>query len=120
VKEAFSVTPELLALRERLGSEGARVWVLNGSGRTSLASEAADFLAYNGIEASAPNQRTDTVPTTAVVVYNGAETTMPQTIAYLEDVLGVKVTTATDPKVTVDMIVTLGKSAPTLQAPVVG
>ena len=60
------------------------------------------------------------IPTTTVVVYNGAETTMPDTIAYLEDVLGVKVTLATDPKVTVDMIVTLGKNAPKLEAPVVG
>ena len=120
VKEAFSVTPELLALRERLGSEAARVWVRNGSGRAGLASEAADYLAYNGIEASAPNQRADTIPATTVVVYNGAETAMPETIAYLEDVLGVKVTTATDPTVLVDMIVTLGKNAPTLRAPVVG
>jgi len=35
-------------------------------------------------------------------------------------VLGLTVTTATDPTVTVDMIVTLGKDAPKLEAPVVG
>jgi polyisoprenyl-teichoic acid--peptidoglycan teichoic acid transferase len=119
-RNAFTITPQLLALQQRLAGEAARVWVFNGSGRTGLASEAADYLAYNGLEASAPNQKTATIPATTVVVYNGAEATMPHTIAYLEDILGVKVTTATDPKVTVDMIVTLGKSAPTLKAPVVG
>ena len=45
---------------------------------------------------------------------------MPETIKYLEDQLGVTVTTATDPSVPVDVIVTLGKDAPTLKAPVVG
>jgi hypothetical protein len=117
---AFTITPQLLALQQRLAGEAARVWVLNGSGRTDLASEAAAYLAYNGLEASAPNQRVARIPKTTVVAYNGAEITMPDTIAYLEDVLGVTVTTAIDPKVTVDMIVTLGKDAPKLEAPVVG
>ena len=45
---------------------------------------------------------------------------MPETIAYLEKVLGLTVTTATDPKVTADIVVTLGKDAPKLEAPVVG
>jgi len=120
VKDAFKVTPAVLALRDRLGTEAARVWVINASGRTGLAADAADYLAYNGLEASAPNQRADTLAKTKVVVYNGAEAEMPETIAYLEKVLGLKVTTATDPKVTVDMIVTLGKDAPKLEAPVVG
>lgn len=120
VKEAFGVTPEVLALRERLGSEEARVWVLNGSGRNGLAAAAADYFAHNGVEASAPNQRADVIAKTSVVVYNGAQASMPETIAYLEDVLGVKVTTATDPKITVDVVVILGKNAPTLEAPVVG
>ena len=117
---AFTITPQLLALQQRLAGEAARVWVLNGSGRAGLASAAAEYLAYNGLEASAPNQRPGTIPKTTAVVYNGAETTMPATIAYLEDVLRVKVTTATDSKVTVDMIVTLGKDAPKLEAPAVG
>ncbi len=120
VKEAFQVTPEVLALRERLGTEEARVWVLNGSGRNGLAAAAADYFAHSGVEASAPNQRADVIAKTSVVVYNGAETSMPETIAYLEDVLGVKVTTATDPRITVDVIVILGRNAPTLEAPVVG
>ncbi len=120
VKEAFSVTPAVLAQRERLGAETARAWVINGSGRNGLAADAAGYFAYNGLEASAPNKRTDVIPKTTVVVYNGAETEMPETIAYLEEVLGLTVTTATDPAVTVDMIITLGKDAPSLKAPVIG
>jgi len=120
VKEAFSADPTLIAQQQRLGGEGALVWVRNGSGRAGLSSETADYLAYNGLEASAPNQRATTIPKTTIVAYNGAEATMPETIKYLEDQLGVTVTTATDPSVPVDVIVTLGKDAPTLKAPVVG
>ena len=120
VKEAFQVTPEQLALRERLGLEGARVWVLNGSGRNGLAVGVSDYLAYDGLESSAPNQRVSVIAKTQVVVYNGAEAEMPKTIAYLEDLLGLKVTMLTDPKVTVDMIVTLGKDAPALEVVAVG
>jgi len=120
VKEAFSADPTLIAQQQRLGGEGALVWIRNGSGRAGLSSETADYLAYNGLEASAPNQRATTIPKTTIVAYNGAEATMPETIKYLEDQLGVTVTTATDPSVPVDVIVTLGKDAPTLKAPVVG
>lgn len=120
VKEAFQVTPEQLALRERLGLEGARVWVLNGSGRNGLAVGVSDFLAFDGLESSAPNQRVSVVARTQVVVYNGAEAEMPRTIAYLEDLLDLKVTMLTDPKVTVNMIITLGRDAPALEVPAVG
>jgi LCP family protein required for cell wall assembly len=120
VKDAFQITPEQLALRERLGLEGARVWVLNGSGRNGLAVGVSDYLAFDGLESSAPNQRVSVVAKTQVVVYNGAEAEMPRTIAYLEDLLGLKVTLLTDPKVTVDMVITLGKDAPALEVPAVG
>ncbi len=120
VSDAFKVTPAVLAQRERLGAEAARTWVINGSGRSGLAADAAGYFAYNGLEASAPNKRADVIPKTTVVVYNGAEAEMPETIAYLEEVLGLTVTMATDPAVTVDMIITLGKDAPALQAPVIG
>jgi len=119
-RNAFTITTQLLALQQRLAGEGARVWVLNGSGRSGLSSETADYLAYDGLEASAPNQHVAAMPKTTIVVYNGAETSMPETIKYLEDQFGVTVSTAADPNVTVDMIVTLGKNAPTLQAPAVG
>ncbi|HEY6570315.1 MAG TPA: LCP family protein [Candidatus Limnocylindrales bacterium] len=120
VKEAFSTPAELLALRERLGAEAARVWVLNASGRPGLSARSADRLAYDGMDASAPNQRPNTLANTKIVVYNGAETTMPETIAYLEDLFNTTVTTAVDPKVTVDMIVTLGRNAPDLEVDPVG
>ena len=120
VKEAFSTPTDLLALRERLGAEAARVWVLNASGRPGLSARSADRLAYDGMDASAPNQRPNTLANTKIVVYNGAETTMPETIAYLEDLFNTTVTTAVDPKVTVDMIVTLGRNAPDLEVDPVG
>ena len=120
VKEAFQVTPEQLALRERLGAEAARAWVLNGSGRNGLAVGVSDYLGYDGLESSAPNQRVSVIAKTQVVVYNGAEAEMPKTIAYLEDLFGLKVTMLTDPKVTVDLIVTLGKDAPALEVLAVG
>jgi LCP family protein required for cell wall assembly len=121
VKDAFSTPASLLALRDRLGAEEARVWVLNGSGRSGLSASTADRLAYDGLDASAPNQRVQTQPaTTKIVVYNGAESEFPETIKYLEDLFNVKVTTATDPAVTVNMVVTLGRNAPDLQIDPVG
>ena len=57
VKDAFSTPASVLALRDRLGAEEARVWVLNGSGRSGLSASTADRLAYDGLDASAPNQR---------------------------------------------------------------
>jgi LCP family protein required for cell wall assembly len=121
VKEAFSTPPALLDLRDRLGAEAARVWVLNGSGRGGLQVRTTDKLSYDGLDASAPNQRPSTqLPATKIVVYNGAESSMPETIKYLEDLFNVKVTTATDPSVTVDMIITLGRNAPDLSIDPVG
>ncbi len=121
VKEAFSVSSELLAQRDRLGAEAAAVWVLNASGKTGMASRAAEWLAYNGLEASAPNQSPPaTAPKSKIVVYNGAEAEMPETIKYLEKLYGVTATAATDPAVTVDVIVTLGSNAPDKQIEAVG
>jgi LCP family protein required for cell wall assembly len=116
VREAFSVSADILALRERLDAEGAQVWVLNASGRTALATRVADYLAYEGLEASAPNRGGgDGAATTRIVVYNGAEAALPETIAYLEKLLGVGATVSTDPAVTADVVVTLGRDAPDLE-----
>ena len=121
VKEAFSINSKLLALRERLGAEAAGVWILNASGRTGLASRTAEYLAYNGLEASAPNQRPPaTAAKTKIVVYNGAEAEMPETVKFLEDLYGTTATSATDPNVVVDVIVTLGGNAPDKEIEVVG
>ncbi len=121
VNNAFKVTPALLARRERLESEGATVWVLNGSGRTDLQNGTAEFLEYQGVDASAPNRRVETRPaTTGIVVYNGAEADLAETIKYLEKRFETTVTVATDPKVPVDIVITLGKDAPDLEIDAVG
>jgi hypothetical protein len=80
VKEAFSTPPALLALRERLGAEAARVWVLNGAGRPGVSVSTSDRLAYDGLDASAPNTKAAQTGSTKIVVYNGAEAEMPETI----------------------------------------
>jgi hypothetical protein len=121
VKEAFSVKPAVLAQRERLGAEGARIWVQNASGRSGLSTDVAEYLAYFGADASAPNtKKPPTAATTKIVVYNGAEATMPETLKYLESRFGVTATAATDPTVPVDIIVTLGQDAPKLSVDAVG
>ena len=116
VANAFTVAPAIQAQQQALADELAQVYVLDGSGRTGLATGTAiaSYLSVAGLDASAPNQSVATTATTKIVVYNGAETKLPQTIAYLESLFGVKVTTATDPTVIVDVVVTVGKNAPTL------
>ena len=121
VDQAFKITPALLARRERLESEGASVWVLNGSGRAGLETSSAEFLEYQGLNASAPRRTIDTRPArTKIVVYNGKETDLPETIKYLERRFDTTVTTATDPDRTVDIVITLGKDAPNLDVDAVG
>jgi LCP family protein required for cell wall assembly len=120
VKQAFSTSQDLLDLRDRLSAEEARVWVLNGTGRSGAATNTADYLAYDGLDASAPNKRTKARATTTIVAYNGAESAMPETVKYLESLYKVTVTTATDPSVPVDLIVTLGRDAPNLTIDAVG
>jgi LCP family protein required for cell wall assembly len=121
VDQAFRVTPELLARRERLESEGASVWVLNGSGRAGLETSSAEFLEYQGLNASAPRRSIDERPSnTKIVVYNGKETDLPETIKYLERRFDTTVTTATDPQRGVDIVITLGKDAPSLDVDAVG
>jgi LCP family protein required for cell wall assembly len=112
VRDAFSVSPDLLATRDRLGSEAANVWIYNASGRTGLATRAADYMTYYGLEASAPNRRFPPQAQTQIMVYNGADKDMPETIQYLEQLYGVTATPVTDPSVTVDIIVKLGQNAP--------
>jgi len=121
VEQAFTITPELLARRERLEEEAATVWVLNGSGRAGLETSSASYLEYQGLSASAPRRQTSERPAkTEIVVYNGAENELADTIAYLERRFKTKVTTATDPKTTVDIVITLGRNAPNLDIDAVG
>ena len=82
--------------RARLGAE--RVRDVRGCRRTRRTSSPT-----TGSTRPRRTSSPSTASTTKIVVYNGAETEMPETIKYLEDLFNVKVTTATDPKTTVDI-----------------
>jgi polyisoprenyl-teichoic acid--peptidoglycan teichoic acid transferase len=119
IRDAFTTDPADLALHERLASEGAGVWVLNGTGTPNRGSRVAGYLEFQGISASAPRQKPKGgVPAhTVVTVYNGAEARVPDTIAYLEKLFGVKVKTASDTTVRTDIVVVIGRDTPDLEAP---
>jgi LCP family protein required for cell wall assembly len=119
VKNAFTTDPADQAARERLASEGAGVWVLNGTGVANRGTRLAGYLEFQGLAASAPRGAPEgKVPAdTVVTVYNGAETRLPDTIAYLEKLFGVTVKTATDATVRTDIVITIGRNTPDLQPP---
>ncbi len=119
VREAFTIDPVFAQARDAIAAEGARIWVLNGSGRTGEATNLAAYLESNGLAATAPNQQPDTegLPTTTIRVYNGAETKLPLTIAALKEIFGVDVEAVTDPAVPVDLMIITGKSSPQLTPP---
>ncbi len=119
VANAFSSDPADEAQRLRLADEGAKVWVLNGTGVANRGSRLAGYLEYQGLAASAPRQAPDgpAPADTEIVVYNGAETRLTDTIAYLEARFKVIVTTATDPAMPVDIVITIGRDTPDLEPP---
>jgi hypothetical protein len=119
VATAFKVAPALEDTRAALGDEAGTIWVLNGSGQDGQASTIAAYLEYYGLTASAPTRKPDQngLSSTRIVVYNGAETRLPQTIQFLQSKLKVQVDTKTDPAVTVDVIITTSRSTPILAPP---
>jgi len=119
VRDAFTIDPADEARRQTLAAEGAGVWVLNGTADTGRGTRVADYLDYHGLAASAPRQKpAGPVPAdTTIVVYNGAEANLTDTIAYLQKTFGVTVTTRTDPAIRTDIIVTVGTGTPELDAP---
>lgn len=119
VAQAFTIDPNREAQVEALAQENARVWVLNGTGLTGQAAQIATYLSDQGIDASAPNQRPagGVRATTRIVVYNGAGSKIPATVAYLSKLFGVKPTTANDPSVLAQVIITTGRSTPSLSPP---
>jgi LCP family protein required for cell wall assembly len=119
VRDAFTADPAEEAARQALAEEAAGVWVLNGTSDGGRGARLAGYLDYQGMAASAPRQKPPgAVPAnTKIVVYNGAETTDTATVAYLEKTFGVTATTATDPAIRTDIIVTVGKATPDLEAP---
>jgi len=119
VANAFKVDPQLEDTRAALGQENASIWVLNGSAPAGQASTLAAYLAYYGLTTSAPNQRPDTkgVTGTRIVVYNGAETNLTETIAFLESKFRTKVILKNDPTVSADIVITISSSTPNYLAP---
>jgi hypothetical protein len=119
VANAFKVDPALENTREALADENATIWVLNGSGSSAGASTLAAYLEYYGLTASAPTKKPEQsgLSQTRIVVYNGAESRIPQTIQFLESKLKVQVETKTDPVVTVDVVITTSPSTPSLSPP---
>ena len=119
VAEAFSADPGIAERREQLGTEGATVYVLNGSGVNGQAGRIADYLEYLGMAASAPGQRPDVtgLPTTTLRVYNGAETTMPLTVSTLETLFGVTAELIDNDTATADVVVITGDNTPSLTPP---
>ena len=119
VAEAFVVDPALESRRAVLAEEGARVWVLNGSGEQGQAARIAGYLDWLGLTVSAPNQAP--VPPrlqgTRIVVYNGAEARLPETVKVLEEVFGVSAQVAADPTAGADIIVSTGRQTPELTPP---
>ncbi len=119
VRDAFTADPADEALRQNLAGEGAGVWVLNGTSDSGRGDRLAGYLDYRGLAASAPRQKPPgAVPAdTTIVVYNGAGPNLPDTIAYLEKTFGVTATEVTDPAIRTDIVVTIGRATPDLEAP---
>ena len=121
VKEAFSVSPSLLALRDTLSGEGAQVWVEDGMNGPGLAANNAQYLDYFGIDASAPTALAPQTPQhTTITVYNGAESHLSATIKYLQNLYHVTATMATSSSIKADIVIVIGRDAPTLDTPTAG
>jgi len=107
--------------QDKLTAEGAQAWVENGKGLASHASNNAAYLDYFGIDASAPLKSAPTAPSqTTITVYNGAESRLPETIRFLRSRYGVTVVTATDPSVTADIVIVLGRDGRDFVIPTAG
>jgi LCP family protein required for cell wall assembly len=119
VNNAFKVDPKLEDMRAALGQENAAIWVLNGTSRQGQATTLAAYLDYYGLTTSAPNQKPDTsgLSSTRIVVYNGAESRLTATIAFLQSALKTTVVLKTDPAVSADIIITTSSSTPNLSPP---
>jgi LCP family protein required for cell wall assembly len=119
VRDAFTVDPQLEATRERLSAEGATVWVLNGTNVIARGTRLSRYLEYWGIAASAPRQKPEgpVPPDTRIVVYNGGEADLAETIAFLEATFGVTATYEDDPSVAANITVTIGTATPDLEPP---
>jgi LCP family protein required for cell wall assembly len=118
VANAFKVDPKLEDTRNALSEENASILILNGSHNSGQATDLAAYLEYYGLTASAPKQTPANVPAkTRIVVYNGAEANLNDTVAFLQSALKTTVTLADDPAVHADVIITTTASTPSLVPP---
>ncbi len=119
IRDAFSADPAVADRRDQLATEGASVYVLNGTSRTGEATRIADYLEYLGIAASAPGLKPDVkgLADTTIRVYNGAEASMSLTVATLEGVFGVTADLVSDPSATADIVIITGAATPAVTAP---
>jgi LCP family protein required for cell wall assembly len=126
VRTIFTVDPEQQKQRDEVEAEGAIVNVLNGTAQPNTkTTQAADFLASLGIDASVPPVNggaadNPNYPSTVITAYNGAEQNMTTTAKVLADTFGVTVQTASDPAQTADFVVIVGTDTPTLKPPPTG
>jgi LCP family protein required for cell wall assembly len=119
VANAFKVDPQLEDTRAALAEENASIWVLNGSGNPTRGASLAGYLAYYGLNASAPTTKPNTsgISGTQVVVYNGAESRLTDTIAFLQTTFGTQVVLKNDPAIPVDVVITTTSQTPNKTAP---
>jgi LCP family protein required for cell wall assembly len=119
VANAFKVDPELENTRQSFADENGSIWILNGSGQPTEATDLVGYLAYYGLSASAPTTRPPSTggSGTQIVVYNGAETKLTDTIAFLESTFNTKVVLKNDPTIPVDVVITTSRQTPTFTPP---
>ena len=119
VRDAFTSDPGIADRREQLAAEGATVYVLNGSGKTGQASRIADYLEYLGMAASAPGQKPDVtgLAKTTIRVYNGAQASMPLSVATLEGLFGVTAELIDNATATADIVIITGTATESLTPP---
>jgi LCP family protein required for cell wall assembly len=118
VANAFKIDPKLEDTRSALSDENGSIWVLDGSGQ-GKANGIVGYLDYYGLNASAPTTKPDTtgVNGTRIVVYNGAEANLQQTIQFLQSKFGTQVELKTDPTVPVDIVITTTSRTKTFTPP---
>ncbi|HEV7811248.1 MAG TPA: LCP family protein [Candidatus Limnocylindrales bacterium] len=119
VANAFKVDPQLENTRSAMAEENGSIWVLNGSGIPARGPSLAGYLAYYGLNASAPTTKPSTsgITSTQIVVYNGAESRLTDTIAFLQTTFGSQVILKNDPAIPVDIVITTTSQTPNKTAP---
>jgi LCP family protein required for cell wall assembly len=118
VANAFKVDPALEDTRDALGQENASIWVLNAGGQQGQASDLVGYLGYYGLNASAPTSRpAGSVTGTRIVVYNGAEARLTDTINFLQSTFKTTVVLKNDSTIPVDVVITISRQTPDLTPP---